>query len=471
MILQIHLMLFVLGACSTAAGWPELGLSICSIGVMSLFVNWVVKRGHLIVNFLSIAFLVGYFLSWCVGFLGCRYVLPWRGLGSDLVGRHPVVTAILVLLAVSGTCLGGWTANHLVRPVRNYKLFRGFTVQQMQPQLLVLGTVFLIQQILIFKVMGLNGRWEIGNLNPVGSSAYWLGGIQPSMLSFYVLLGCSLKRSFWSPWNCWVGGIVLACAGLNILTGGRGMVLEIFVLSGIGALFSQIGWRALATLFVLGLPMFIIIIIVIGWSRSMGEFAGGTITDKISTIEKVITKGPEDNSDYGDPYYQLFSRLFEPSAQVVIDDVADNNTHLGWLNFDRLPFLFVPKFVYPSKVQVQDGWERLIKFHGYQDNDFSAAPLTLLADSYERFGITGVIGFHFAAGMLLVLVARLVLVVRWRLLGVIFLGCFTLDALGLYVASVLEFISAISYEFCRDALVITCIFVIGRSVERFLYTK
>jgi hypothetical protein len=141
---------------------------------------------------------------------------------------------------------------------------------------------------------------------------------------------------------------------------------------------------------------------------------------------------------------------------------------LGWLDFGRIPFVFVPQFVYPAKLPLSDGMERLVRFHGYQDNDYSGSPLTILADAYERFGATGVVGFHFAVGMILVLVGRLALSVRWQLLGVILLVCFAKAALRLYSASVLQFVSATCYGFLRDALVISSLFAIGWYGQQFL---
>ena len=99
--------------------------------------------------------------------------------------------------------------------------------------------------------------------------------------------------------------------------------------------------------------------------------------------------------------------MFEPSAQAVIDDDTDSNTRFGWFNFDRLPYLFVPQFMYPAKLPIRDGWERLVRYHGYQDSDFTSSPFPFLADAYERFGVQGVMGFHFAAGMILTCLAGL----------------------------------------------------------------
>jgi hypothetical protein len=467
---QAFLIAIVLGLLLPAGcflgGMQELGVSICSIEVVSLFVFWMVRRCHLTVGLLLISFLVGYLLSWCVGFLGYCYILPWRGFDSDIFGRHFMMTSILVLLACGSTCLGGWTAIKLTKPVRNRLIFEGFSTHQLRPQWAAFGVVFFIYQILFFSILGFNARWEIGNSLAVGSNAYWVAGFRSPMIAFYALLGCSLKPPLRSTSNLIVGGIILVCTCLNSLSGGREVALEPFVACLMGALFSPIGWRLLAKIFMLALPLFVALLIVLGWSRNEASgFAGGSVADKIAAFSQTAHKGSIDISAENDPAFQFFSRLFESSGQIVIDDDIESNARVGWLNFDRLPFLFVPQFMYPAKIPVQDGTERLIMDHGFRDDSFSSSPFTFLADTYERFGIKGVIGFHFAAGMILLFMGRLVLATRWQLLGVLLLVCFAKAALRLYPLSVLEFINAIFYGFLRDTVVIACIFVVGRYLQ------
>ena len=460
-LIKAVVLVFVLGAGCALGGLPELGLTTCSIGVMALFVGWLMKRGHLAVGLLVIAFLLGYLLCWCVGFLGCRYVLPWRGFSADIIGQHFVVTAILVLLAVCCTCLGGLAAVHMVRPARNSRLFLGFPREQLRPQLMVFGVIFIAYQILYFSIMGFNARWDFGNHLMLGSNAYWVSGFAIPLQMFYGLLGLGLKRPLRSASNYLVGGFLLASIGLFSLTGGRGSAFGPFLLFTAGALFSPLGLRALARLLMLAMPLFIALFILIGWVRESQAFAGGSVTDKFTAIGQVFRVGSSDISAYQDPYYLIFTRLFEPSAQIVIDDNTDSDIHWGWANFDRVMWVFVPQFAYPAKLPLTDTAERLISFHGIYFDDFTANPLTFLADAYERFGIIGVIGFHFAAGMILVLVGRLVLAAKLQLLGVLLLVDFWKATLLIYESSALEFINAVFYGFLRDTVVITIIFAVG----------
>jgi hypothetical protein len=459
----------VLAVGSILAGWAELALSICSIGVISLFVRWLLKRGHLPIAFLLVAFLLGYLVSWCIGFLGYRYMLPWRGFAADILGRHWVVTATIVLLAASGTCVGGWIAVHLVSPVRKTVLFCGFPMQQLWPHLVIFGVTFLAYQIITLSVIGLNARWELGSSLAVGSEAYWVAGFRTSLLAFYALMGLSLRRPLWSARNWWVGGIIAVSIGLNGLTGGRSFAFEPFLVCAAGAMFSSIGSRALVRSCVLATPMLIALMLVVGWVRdSPAGFAGGSVKDKFGAIAHLLREGPPETSAYGDPTYLFFSRLFESSAQDVIDDVTESRAYVGWLDFDRVLLVFVPQFIYPEKLPLNDGQERLVSLHGYQYSGYTASPLTILADAYERFGAAGVAGFHVAAGMFLVLIGRLLLSARRELLGVILLVCFARAALSLYSTSVLQFVSATLYGSVRDGLVISGLFAVGLGMQHFL---
>ena len=208
-----------------------------------------------------------------------------------------VLSAILVFLAVCATCLGGWAAVHLVEPVRNGALFRGFSELQLSPHLAVFGAVFFIYQFVFLEHNWLQcplGTWQqsdgwlqrlLGRRVLVAHDCFlcfaWLQLRRPLF---------SLKRPTLSAWNLAVGGIVMACAGLNSLSGGREYALDPFVVCAAGTLFSSIGWRALAKLCVLALPIPIALMIVIGSARDSSSFAGGWVPEKLSPLARFCAK-------------------------------------------------------------------------------------------------------------------------------------------------------------------------------------
>ncbi len=126
-------LIFVAAFGCIGGGWFELGLTIGSIGVIAIFIGWLIRSKTFVEGLLLTTFLIGYLVSWCIGFLGYRYVLPWRGFDEDILGEHFVLTAIIVLLAVGGTCLGGLVALRLGKARHDRLLFRGFPGQNLLP--------------------------------------------------------------------------------------------------------------------------------------------------------------------------------------------------------------------------------------------------------------------------------------------------------------------------------------------------
>lgn len=451
------------GAVSLAVDLPELGFSLFSMALFAGYARWLIISRNLGIGLLLITFLLGCIASWVIGFLGYCYVLPWRGLDTLTMGRS--MTAVLVLVALIGACFGGWIAIQFGRKQLLEPFLVRFSREELLTHLISFGALFIVYGFLWVTKVGLNARWELGSVYELGSGQYWVAGFRCGVVfPFYALLGISLTRSILSSWNLGVGAILLACALFNSLTGGRESAIEPVVLCGAGALFSRLPWRSLAKVGVLALPPFILTMVIIGRVRDPSlTFAGGSISDKIFAIEQVVTGTAQysDNND-SDPYYLVFSRIFEPSAQVVIDKAYLNGPSFGWANFDRLPYTFVPQFLYPGKLPLNDGWERLVLYHGYNDSTFASCPMTIIADTYERFGIPGVLGFHIVIGIVLVFLNRLVLLLQWKLLAVLLIVCFAKASLRIYAESFLGFVSATFYGFLRDTIIISLIFFVGQ---------
>jgi len=145
----------------------------------------------------------------------------------------------------------------------------------------------------------------------------------------------------------------------------------------------------------------------------------------------------------------------------VIDAVRNGKEHSGWINCDRLIWLFVPKYLHPEKLPLDDGDERLVRYFGQSSNEFSSSPITLVADAYDRFGVMGVFGSHLFFGFCLIALGRLVLLFRHPLLVIILVACFARLSLRLYPQSVLGFFQATFYAFGRDTIIICVMFLVS----------
>jgi hypothetical protein len=455
----------VLGLVTLMCGIWEFGLTMYSMGIMLVFASWLLERSLYLEGALLGAFMLGYVISWCAGFLGFRYILVYKGYDS-ILSMHTVVTSGLVLVAVAASVLGGWVVLVLsTRPVRVLEI--NFSRPKLLGLLGAFGLFFIVHQVLSFVLMGTSGRWDHGNVNTVGSDSYLLVGTNTMVFPFYVLLGLSLQRRLLTPWNGIVLAILVGIVGLLGLTGGRTVALEPIVVVLGGAFFSELSWRKILGLFVLAVPIVVGIVIFLGMARGTDAFVnGGSVKEKVAATSNVMKQGTDFGNEYDDPMYNLFSRLFEPAAQTVIDNVSQTGKRVYLLNGERLFFVLVPRFIDPQKKVLNDGNERLVTDYGFPESDFTASPITLIADAYERFGFGGVAAFHLMAGALLAYLGQWVCRPRSTLFVLILVVCFARSALLLYPESNLGFFNIVIYSFARDLILISGLYYIASMIAR-----
>jgi hypothetical protein len=454
------LTLGIAGLGAFIANVDELGFILLGLAVIFWFGWWVLSRRLYGNALLVLMFLAGYALSWCIGFLGYRYIIFDR---ADVLGlpiKHTATTAVLVLTSIIATVSGAMSILYFCRRSTNGHLIADHRSDLLRA-LFVFAGIFFVFQAISLQVMGLNARFEIGNYHQVGSRDYIVAGFSMVAYPFYALLGMSLKAKLTSGWNIAVAATVIVIVGFLSLTGGRSTALEPLVVLFIGASFSVVPWRRISFFCAASLPLVAFIMIVIGVARGTGAFSGGNVTEKVTAITKIVKEGRNEGDQYDSPLFVLFSRLYEPSAQAVIDNVAETGHRIGFLNTERLLFVFVPQFVYPKKKPLDDGNERLTSDYGYAVTEFSSTPLTLLADSYERFGIAGVAVFHLLAGALLCIVGNLIFRVRERILALILLICCARATLLTYPFSTLGFFHFLFYGLARDILAISFLYYGG----------
>jgi uncharacterized membrane protein len=312
-------------------------------------------------------------------------------------------------------------------------------------------------QAIYLHVLGFNARWEVGNSNEVGSGSYLVAGLKLIAYPFYALLGLSLKPRLACVWNIAVAMIIAAIVGTLALTGGRSAALEPIIVVFVGATFSMLPWRHVFLLVIASVPLVFFLVIIVGNVRDAAQFNRGGIEEKVSAITTIAKEGRNKGDQYDSPLFVIFSRLYEPSAQTVIDKVTETGNYVGFINVDRLLFVFVPQFAYPEKKPLDDSNERLVEY-GYIATDHTSTPLTLLADSYERFGVVGVAFFHVLAGALLCCAGILILRIRERILALILLICCARAALLMYPVSSLGFFHMLLYALMRDIVVISSLY-------------
>jgi hypothetical protein len=453
----VGIALVLCGLAAVVTGILEFGFILLGLAVMAWFAGWVLQQRLYGDALLVIMFLAGYAISWGVGFLGYRYLLFDYALSLGFPTEHMVTTAILVFISIVATVAGAsGVLSFCRRSTREHPIAgRRGTLLQI---LVVFAGIYIVFQSISLHVLGLNARSEIGNIRQIGSSSYLVAGLQMVAYPFYALLGMSLKRRLVSVWNLTIAVTMVFVVGVLSLTGGRSAALEPLVVLFIGATFSIVPWRRIALLSAASIPLVVFVMIVLGTARGTGGFSGGDVGDKMAAISSVVREGRNEGDQYDSPLFVLFSRLFEPSAQAVIDHVAETGHHVGFLNSERLLYVFVPQFAYPAKKPLDDSNERLALDYGYAVNEYTSAPLTLLADSYERFGVVGVVVFHLLAGALLGAVGALIFRIRERILALVLLICCARAALLMYPVSTLGFFHMLLYGLLRDVVVISLLY-------------
>jgi hypothetical protein len=254
-------------------------------------------------------------------------------------------------------------------------------------------------------------------------------------------------------------------AGILGLTGGRTLALEPIVVTLAGAIFSELSWRKILGLGLVAVPLVAFLVIFLGMARGTDAFVnGGSIKDKVKATSSAVQHGTDFGDEYDDPMFNLFGRLYEPAGQTVIDHVTESGKRVYFLHAERLLYVLVPRFLYPQKAALNDGNERLVTDYGFIESEFTSAPMTLIADAYERFGDIGVAIFHLLAGVLLAYIGKWVCRIKSTLLVLILIGCFARSALLLYPESNLGFFNILVYSFLRDLLLIGGLYVFGSKI-------
>jgi hypothetical protein len=397
-------------------------------------------------------------MCWCVGLQGYLYILSLSPSLYVSETSHTVLSAVLSLTAVVALILGCEFTHKVLNYSGRVVFFSGIKNSEILPYIIAFGILFVVYQIIFFATGGISSRWETGNRLPAGSVAYFLGGAKCLTFPFFAFLGCSLKSNLFSRWNILVYLIVLVIAFILGLTGGRTYALEPLALASVGALFSEIGPRKYLKLALIGAPLIPVIMVVVGQARGVADFSSSGLGQRALLMKEVATKGGSLGNEYDSSSYVIFSRIFEPSAQVVIDAVANSGRRVGFMNFERLQYLFVPKFIMPEKRNLSDGNERLVLDYGYYDSDFTANPLTLIADSYERGGVLFVSIYHLLLGAVLGALAWVVSRARFGLFQLALFVSLSRGLITLYSESVLGSFHVILYGAVRDFIILSVAF-------------
>jgi len=239
------------------------------------------------------------------------------------------------------------------------------------------------------------------------------------------------------------------------LTGGRELSIRMLIYTIFGSLYSNLKIKDIRKIILVSIPFVLSFIVLIGNARSdLGFSESRDLTSRLEIITKAVTGNlQESGTDYDDPLYTTLTRLTEPTGQLVIDRVAETNSYIGLRNFERVFQIFIPKFI-ADKKPADDGSERLRDEYGVFITEFTNAPMTSMADAFERGGYVAVFVFSLIISFYLTKLGSWIGRLKNPLMQINLRISFAFLCLRLYTPSILGCISVVTYIFIRDALLI-----------------
>ncbi|MEH2337574.1 hypothetical protein [Nostoc sp.] len=447
-------------------GLFELSLGISAAIPLILMMRLSVLDGSLETRMLSISYSISQFICWVIGFLGCIYFLSPKGFN---IGTHTVVTMVLINLVMWGSLLGTLIAEPFKKfqsKSLNYneKITNELTSKGFQ----ITGAIFAFFLVVNYFSGGFFSRQQIGNTVEPGTVLYFLSAFSTLQYLFFLFLGFRLNRPLLNKSNIVNLIIVLFSMLIASLTGGRGMSIRMLIYTILGSFYSKLKSKDIKKFIVISIPFVLFFTIIIGNVRGNLDFSESiNLVTRITLIGKAATGNLEaTGSDYDDPLYSTFTRIAEPTGQIVIDHVAETGSYIGLRNFERIATAFMPKIL-GDKEPMDDGGERLRDEYGVYITQFTNAPITSMADAFERGGYGAVFIFSLIMSFYLTKLSGYIGRLKKQLLRITLRISFAYTCSVLYAPSILGCISVVTYNFLKDGLLIwALIFVLEATTKK-----
>ena len=446
-------------AVSGCLGLAEIALGLCALGVTLGFFRLALGAARPEARFLALAWLIGQNLAWVIGFLG-YYYLPKP---EDFeLGLQTSRSMFLANLSIWGVILGSLMAMPPRKALRPAVAFFSLPRAELRQLVYAFGGVRLCYALLSLAAGAISARWS--HLQ-AGSIRYYLDAVFIVLYCFYFFLGASMRPGFSSRANLFRLGLL--AGGLVVIgfSGSRafGLRLGIYFLAGL--LFSSLPLRRILSGLAKFLPLALVFTFVIGAARGGTNFAEVGLRDRLVLMADALTGKLEAKGELQNyPVFSIFERLATPQGQTVIDDVIEKGGRIGFLNFERIWTFFLPKVIVGDKKSADDGYERLIEYHNFRDDPGTSAPITFMADAFERGGEPWVFVCAVLLGFWLTTLGRLLTRLRDPCLRAMVLMHCAIVCLEMYPRSVLGTLSAVTYGFARDVVIILGVAMVGLTV-------
>lgn len=430
----------------------ETFMGLMAVIPLVLIVRFSMLDGSINQRLLSIGYILGSLLCWVFGFLACLY------LKFD-IAKYPAITMILINIVTWGALAGSYLArpfykakyrNHI--NIRSVGLPKDLLVKCFRVSLVI----FILFTVTSYLSGGFNARFDIGSDIPTNSPLYFWVAISVLQPLVFLFSGLCLSSPLLNIVNLPYIIVVLLGILVSSTTGGREGSIKIVIFFFLGCLYSsKVTLRQIRLLVLLIIPLVLGLILSVGYARVNPNFNSSDIGTRTNLL---ITEVFNESSKIEDPLELLFTRIAEPSGQTVIDNVYKTGDIIGLENLDRISMVFIPKILSPyGNKNYDDSSERLEKY-GIVATQFTAAPITLMADSFERGGYLGVLFISLVVSFVLTIIGGLFTKIDSQIIRIVLLSTFAISSIRIYSMSVLGFISFITYVLSRDILLIWLIF-------------
>jgi hypothetical protein len=254
--------------------------------------------------------------------------------------------------------------------------------------------------------------------------------IFPRLTSTAMFLAPVLWRVGRGPMRLVGLGMVVALLIIGFSTGSRGLFLTPLVFLAVGVYFflplRRVPLETVAIAAVLTLAPLVLIMATHRTSREFLETPGWDVAERVRGFARAATQTEQQYDERSVALrkrYQFGVQMLGVSDSIVYEHTPSDLPFVGFENFDRILYVWIPKFIMRDKPYLQDGNDIVVGYTGVVFRR-SAATISLLADLYRRFGVPGVILATPLAALITALFTRWVLrtmLLRDAVLGIVLL--------------------------------------------------
>jgi hypothetical protein len=332
------------------------------------------------------------------------------------------------------------------------KIARSELARQWQTLLLAALLFVIVATVLVLHGY-FSSRWIHDTKENAFGAEYFVYGLGPMIYIVFFVLGARMQAVLLSPANTIVLGMVAMLAFVQSLSGGREASLTMGAYFLLGTSASALSARSRTTLALGMAAAGALLIVTVGFARGAGDFADSSLQERASAVGQATGARTGDTGEH--TFLEgIVGRIFETSAQIVIDSTVATGRYAGFDRVERLRFVLIPKFLAPEKLGVDDGTEILRRDYGYMLDDFTGVPMTLVADAFRRGGWEWVCVVGLIAGAWLRILARLTVNVVGGEFGALALGSLSVIYLRAYPCTVWGLVHFTTYLWMRQVLLL-----------------